>query len=147
MNSFHKRILTAIGATALACSILPLAASAQGAPSYAQPGTETITGTIAAVNGKYNIAVHDQRGFVDNVTLHDGTIINPTGLTLAPGESVMIEGVAEGPTFVANEINTPYTSYAAYPYGVYPGYYPYPVYGPTVGIGLHFGGGFGFRRR
>jgi hypothetical protein len=77
------------------------------------------------------------------VSLHDGTIINPTGLTLAPGEAVTIEGQPAGGTFVANEIDTPYGYAYAYPYPVYRAY-PYPVYG----FGVHVGGrgfGFGFR--
>ena len=58
--------------------------------------------------------VRDVRGYVDNVTLHQGTIINPTGLTLAPGMVVSILGYNAGPFFAANEVDTPYT----YTYGV-----------------------------
>lgn len=126
------------------------AAGAQQLPSYAAGNTdETIRGTVAAINGQYSIAVRDERGYVDNVSLHQGTIINPTGLTLAPGESVSILGHADGKTFVANEIDTPYTSLAAVP--VYPAYgypaYGYPAYGygyPAYHVGLRFGRGFGF---
>src|ERR1700722_10290898 len=107
MTNLQKRLLTILSTAALACTLTPLAASAQDAPSYAGGG-ETIHGTIVSIHGKYNISVHDARGFVDNVSLHDGTVINPTGLTLAPGEAVTIEGSAAGGTFVANEIDTPY---------------------------------------
>lgn len=147
MNASRKRLLTVIPAAALALAIAPLAASAQAAPSYAEPGTETIHGTILSVNGKYDISVHDERGFVDNVSLHDGTIINPTGLTLAPNETVTIEGHAAGSTFVADEIDTPYSRYYAYPVP-YPAYPVYPAPGPRIGV--HFGGfgwGLGFRGR
>src|SRR6201996_3796357 len=109
MISLKTRLFTLFSAVALACAIGPLAASAQ-TPSYANPaiaGSETIHGTIASVNGKYNISVRDDRGFIDNVTLHDGTIINPTGLTLAPGQQVTIAGTNAGRTFIANEIDTP----------------------------------------
>jgi len=120
---------------ALAATTLPAAAQTQPVPSYAQPGDTTIRGTIRSVDGKYTITVRDANGYVDNVTLHDGTIINPTGLTLAPGESVTIDGQPNGGTFVANEIDTPYQAYG----------YPYPGYGygyyPTVGFGF----GYGFR--
>lgn len=136
MTSFHNRLIGLLSATALTCAIAPLAAGAQ-VPSYAQPGGETISGVITSINGKYNISVRDNRGYIDNVSLHDGTIINPRGLTLAPGESVTIAGVPQGRTFVANEIDTPYV---AYPYG-----YPHPA---DVGVGLRVGGpgfGFGFR--
>ena len=142
MNLMRKTLLSIAATATLACSLAPLAASAQ-TPSYARPGDETIRGTVASINGKYNISVHDERGYIDDVTLRDGTIINPTGLTLAPGQSVTIAGVARGSTFLANEIDTPYTSYAAYgyPYPVYP-YYGYG-YGPAVRVGI----GFGFRGR
>jgi hypothetical protein len=151
MTSLKKRLFTLFSAIALAGAIGPLAASAE-TPSYARPaiaGTDTIRGTIASVNGKYNISVRDERGFIDNVTLHDGTIINPTGLTLAPGQAVTIDGIASGPTLIANEINTPYVYYA---YDGYPwGYYPGPVFGVGFGFGDrgHFGfhgGGFHGRR-
>ncbi len=142
MISLKNRLLTVLSATALACSIAPLAAGAQ-VPSYSQAGPETIQGTIVSINGKYNISVNDARGYVDNVSLHDGTIINPTGLTLAPGEPVTITGTPSGSTFVADQINTPYRSYAY----AYPAYPAYPVY-PAVGIGIRLGGpGWGFRGR
>jgi ketosteroid isomerase-like protein len=67
--------------------------SRRPSPSYAS-GTsdETIRGTVAAINGPYNISVRDERGFVDNVNVHQGAIINPTGLSPAPGLSVTILG-------------------------------------------------------
>jgi hypothetical protein len=125
-----------LAAAALAGSLAPLAAGAQ-VPSYARSGPDTISGTIASIDGKYAISVRDDRGYIDNVSLHDGTIINPTGLTLAPGELVTIEGRPAGNTFVADEIDTPYRSYG----------YRYPVY-PAYRFGVRFGGpgyGFGFR--
>jgi hypothetical protein len=143
MTSLKKRLLTLFSAAAFACTIGPLAASAE-TPSYANPavaGTDTIRGTIASVNGKYNISVRDERGFIDDVTLHDGTIINPTGLTLAPGQAVTIDGTANGATLIANEIDTPY-SYYAYPYAGYSYGYPGPVFG--VGFGFRDRGHFGF---
>lgn len=121
---------------ALAATSLPAAAQTQPVPSYAQPGDTTIHGVVRSVDGKYTITVRDANGYVDNVTLHDGTVINPTGLTLAPGESVTIAGQANGGTFMANEIDTPYLAYG--PYG-YPAY-PYPAYGyyPAVAFGFGF---------
>lgn len=123
------------GAAALA---VPPAAFAQPAPaappppapSYARPvatnGEETIQGRIASIDGKYRIELRDDRGFVDNVELHQGTVINPTGLQLQPGMTVTILGYNRGPLFAANEIDTPYLSYGAVP--VYPPY--------SVGIGF-----------
>lgn len=125
------------------------AAGAQPAklPSYAS-GEEVIRGRIAFIDGKYHLRVRDDRGFVDNVTLHDGTVINPTGLRLSPGQSVTIMGHNGGKSFAANEIDTPYANYGypayaypPYPYGYYP--YPYPPY-PAFGFGFR-DRGFGFR--
>jgi hypothetical protein len=141
-----KTLLAAAFAGAISLfSMLP--AAAQSVPSYASAHTdETIQGTIASVDGPYAISVRDSRGFVDSVTLHQGTIINPTGLTLAAGQSVTILGQNAGSTFSANQIDTPYTNLALVP--VYPGYYGYPYrgfgYGPTYSLGLRFGRGFGF---
>jgi hypothetical protein len=136
---------TAITAATLAGAIGLLSAApaaAQPVPSYASGSSdETIHGTVAAVNGRYSITVRDARGFLDNVTLHRGTIINPTGLSLAPGQAVTILGRNEGSTFAANEIDTPYALYPAYGYYGYP--YPYG-FGPVYRVGLRFGRGFGF---
>jgi hypothetical protein len=123
----------------------PLAANAQiapdGGPSYAQEdaaygGEAQIHGRILNFDGGYNLAVKDEKGYVDNVQLHQGTIINPTGLTLAPGMIVSIMGYNAGPYFAANQIDTPYTFYAGYPY--YAGH-PWNYYGPSVSLGFFFG--------
>jgi hypothetical protein len=122
----------------------PLAANAQIAPpndpSYASGpvdgGDANIHGRILNFDGGYNLQVRDEKGYVDNVQLHQGTIINPTGLTLAPGMIVSIMGYNAGPVFDANEIDTPYTFYAGEPfYAGHPWYY----YGPTVSLGFFFG--------
>jgi hypothetical protein len=138
-----KALFTAaVAGTIGLVSMLP--AAAQTTPSYATGSSdERIQGTIAAVNGAYDISVRDSRGFLDNVTLHQGTIINPTGLTLAPGQSVTIVGNNVGNALSANEIDTPYTNLALVP--AYPGYYGYPYpYGYDYGVRLRFGRGFGF---
>jgi hypothetical protein len=157
------RILAAL--TALV-AVAPLGALGQTTapdgppPTYAAPPPtysstdEVIHGRVSSFDGNYNLQVSDERGFIDNVQLRQGTVINPTGIRLAPGMQVTIHGVNSGSVFAANEIDTPYQSYGAvpvYPYGpyAYP-VYPYPVYGypyPTFSLGLRFGGGFrgGFR--
>ncbi len=121
----------------------PLAAVAQIAPSYSDsdqgPGGNEdaqIHGRILSFDGGYNVQVKDEKGYVDNVQLHQGTIINPTGLTLAPGMVVSIMGYNAGSYFAANQIDTPYTFYAGYPY--YAGH-PWTYYGPTVSLGFFFG--------
>jgi hypothetical protein len=102
------------------------------------PQDEQIHGRIATFDGGYSLTVNDERGFVDNVQLHDGTIINPTGLTLAPGMVVSILGYNAGPYFVANEVDTPYTYYGGVPYY---GGHPWWFYGPTISLGFFFGNG------
>jgi hypothetical protein len=150
-----RSITSPLAAVALAFAglVLPTIASAQDLPSYAQPlHDETIQGRIVSINGTFNISVRDERGFIDNVELHQGTIINPTGLTLETGMTVTIVGVNSGSAFEANEIDTPYHYYGALPEPVYlgPGYW-YPGfgygYGPSFSLGLVVGNGFSFEHR
>jgi uncharacterized membrane protein YgcG len=121
----------------------PLAANAQIAPdgpSYAADsaygGDAQIHGRILSFDGAYSVQVRDEQGYVDNVQLHQGTIINPTGLTLQPGMVVSILGYNAGSYFAANEIDTPYTYSAGYPY--YAGH-PWNYYGPGISLGFFFG--------
>jgi hypothetical protein len=117
--------------------LAPLAAHAQQAPappaspSYARRsavnGEEKITGKISSIDSKYRLQVRDDRGFMDRVELHQGTVINPRGLQLQPGMAVTIFGYNRGSVFGANEIDTPYLSYNAAPRS------------PNVAIGLGFG--------
>lgn len=153
MVSLTKTLASAALAPAFAialasAAVAPAAAqSPQGLPSYAIPGDTTIHGTVRTIDDQYHITVRDANGYVDHVTLHDGTIINPRGLKLSPGQTVTILGQPNGGTFAANEIDTPYSrygyAYPAYPYP-YP-VYPYPAYGyyPAFGFGFHTPG-FGF---
>lgn len=118
--------------------------SAPAPPSYARPSygsdEETVRGRIASFDGAYTLQVRDDRGFIDNVRLQQGTVINPTGIRLAPGMSVTIYGVNSGAYLTANEIDTPYDAYGAvpmypvYPYPVYA--YPYPYSSFSLGIGF-----------
>ena len=114
----------------------------QPLPSYAKPGytttEQTIHGRVTVVNGTY-MEIADSNGYIDRVQLHQGTIINPTGIRLAPGMSVTIMGHNQGHVFLANEIDTPYQYEGPYAYGPYP-YYPYPYYGPNFSLGIGFGG-------
>jgi len=136
-----KFVLAALAAAML---VTPGIAQAQGVPSYARGGgDESIHGRIRSFDGGYNLTVRDDRGFVDNVTLHQGTIINPTGLTLQPGMVVSISGYNSGSSFAANEIDTPYT----YAYGVpYFAGRPWNYYGPSVDLGFYFGNRGWYRR-
>jgi hypothetical protein len=156
----HLRLFAAL--LVLATAAAPAAAFAQTtAPDAAPPATipsygtadEAIHGRVSSFDGGYNLQVRDDRGFVDNVQLKPGTVINPTGIRLAPGMAVTIYGVNRGPVFAASEIDTPYQSYDAMygpvPLGPYP-YYPYPAYAyPVYGYpyGPNFSIGVGFGRR
>lgn len=149
---------------AVALSSALFAAPALAQPSYAQPPSyavkmDTIHGRIVSFDGRFALTVRDDRGYVDNVTLHEGTVINPRGLRLAPGMSVTVVGRLGGASLLAYEIDTRYHEDSGYygpasyapPYGYYaPGYPAYPVYYPyeccygpydSVGIGFHFGSG------
>jgi hypothetical protein len=126
-------------AIAAAIIAVPAAAPAQGEPSYSQPAQsadEQIRGRVASFDGAYALSVRDERGFIDNVQLHQGTIINPTGLTLAPGMIVSVIGYNNGPYLSANEIDTPYQYAGGVPY--YAGH-PWDYYGPTIGLSFFFG--------
>lgn len=121
---------------------VPLVASAQ-VPSYADPGDNgggsgdaQIRGRILSFDGAYSVQVRDDKGYVDNVQLHPGTIINPTGITLSSGMVVSVLGYNQGPSFAANEVDTPYTYYGGTPY--YLGH-PWNYYGPTIGLSFFFG--------
>jgi hypothetical protein len=140
-NIFSKRLL---GAAILSAALItPAIASAQDfAPAGGQD--QQIQGTVASIDGTWNITVADANGYADNVALHQGTIINPTGLTLEPGMNVTIDGYADGPTFDANEIDTPYQYSGPAPVAVYygPGSW-YPGYaagwGPSFSLVFNTG--------
>jgi len=111
-----------------------------------------IRGRVSSFDGAYSLVVRDEQGYLDNVQLHQGTIINPTGITLAPGMIVSIIGYNADTSIGANEIDTPYTIYGGTPF--YQGQ-PWTYYGPTVMIGFfftspgwwhgaYFGGGYRF---
>jgi hypothetical protein len=117
----------------------PLGARAQAVPSYGQAAGSPdahVHGRILTFDGAYALQVRDDKGYVDDVRLHQGTIINPRGLTLAPGMIVSVLGYNAGSYFAANEVDTPYTFYAGRPY-----YYGHPwyYYGPSVSLGFFFG--------
>ena len=90
----------------LAC-ILTGPADAQEVPSYAQPlGDARLSGTVVRfAAGSYDLGLLDDRGFVDRILLHQGTIIVPIGIDLAPGMRISVVGRNAGASFVANEID------------------------------------------
>ena len=116
-SNITKRLLGAVMAAAL---ITPGIAMAQDV-SYADGGSQQIQGTVSSIDGTWNLTVDDSNGYTDNIALHQGTIINPTGLTLEPGMSVTIDGYADGQSFDAMEIDTPYQYDGPAPTAVYYG--------------------------
>jgi hypothetical protein len=146
----HSNVSPLLLAAALAIAGLasPLTAQTQDLPSYARPGigsnAQLIRGRIQSIDETFHMTVLDERGFVDSVQLHAGTIINPTGLTLAPGMNVTITGNGSGSSFDAFEIDAQYAYAGSYPAPVYygPGWW-YPGfgygYGPAFSLGLVFG--------
>jgi hypothetical protein len=144
VTSAKAALVAALAVAACGLSTGHAAAQSANLPSYAS-GEESIRGRISSIDGKYSLKLRDDRGFIDAVRLHDGTIINPTGLRLSPGQSVTIHGYNSGNTFNANEVDTGYAVYGlpAAPYPVYGLGYPYGPY-PAFGLGIRYGG-FGFR--
>jgi hypothetical protein len=139
-NTLTPRLLGA--AIAAAALITPALASAQDVPSYASAdATQQIQGTVSSINGTWNITVADANGYSDSVELHQGTIINPTGLTLEAGMNVTIDGYPDGPNFDAVEIDTPYQYQGPPPVAVYYGpgaWYPGYAYGWGPSFSLFF---------
>ncbi|MBV8643549.1 MAG: hypothetical protein JO225_06500 [Candidatus Eremiobacteraeota bacterium] len=140
-------ILSGLAAAAvmLTVCVAPAPAPAQDLPSYARPeqrnAYETIHGRIVSVLGPFHITVEDDRGFVDDVVLRHGTVINPRGLRLAAGMTVTIVGFNAGASFEADEIDTPYDYSGDAPPAMYYGdgwYYPGYAYGygPAWTLGL-----------
>lgn len=84
-------------------------AAAQSAPSFGHPlGNQTLEGVIVRyAQGTYELGLRDDNGFLDNVRLHDKTIIFPIGITLQLGMRVQILGFNQGSAFTANEIDGP----------------------------------------
>ena len=66
-------------------------------PSYAAASKDqAVRGIVASYDGKYVLQVRDRAGYLDNVRLHQGTIINPTGLPLQNGMRVVVFGYNAG---------------------------------------------------
>jgi hypothetical protein len=97
-----KRLISS--AAVLAVLVLPVAAYADAPSAVGASGGQTINGVISAVDGEHRLTLRVGRGLEDSVTLHRGTIINPTGLQLEPGMKVAIAGRADGNTFDAEKI-------------------------------------------
>src|SRR5260370_11613278 len=82
----------------VAALVLPAAARADPQPHATSVATEMVGGVVASIDGKFSLTVRDNRGSVDRVMLHRGTIINPTGSQLEPGPPGTINGHRDGRT-------------------------------------------------
>jgi len=128
------------------------AAGADPLPSYAASDeTIQIQGFVSSISGR-DVTLRDERGFLDHVVLHDGTVINPTGMEIASGQALTIHGHVDGNVFDASEIDADANSYASAPYAVdtyVPYFDPYYGYGYGYGYAPYFGTSvfFGFDDR
>ena len=77
-------------------------------PGAGQDG-HTLCALVSSIDGKYGLTVRDERGALESVTLHQGTIIDPTGFELKAGTPVYIVGSIVRGTFDADRIETPLT--------------------------------------
>ena len=98
---------TLAGALAGLLLAMPLPAPCRDVSSN-QAVDGRIDGRVTGFHGGYALSVVDANGKLESILLHQGTIINPNGLTLAPGMLVRITGYPAGKSFAANEIDTPY---------------------------------------
>ena len=142
MNNI-KHLLTLGAALAASALISPAIASAQDM-AFDNGSPQQIQGTVSSIDGTWNITVDDSSGYSDNIALHQGTIINPTGLTLEPGMNVTIDGYSDGSSFDATEIDTPYSYNGPAPVAVYYGAGAwYPGYaegwGPSFTLAFNIG--------
>ncbi len=73
-------------------------------PGGAGEDGHTLCAVVRSIGSKYGLIVRDERGALQSVTLHQGTIIDPTGFGLKPGTPVYIVGSVVGGTFDADRI-------------------------------------------
>jgi hypothetical protein len=76
-------------------------------PRGAGEDGHTLCGVVMSIDRKYGLTVRDERGALESVTLHQGTIIDPTGFELKPGTPVYVVGSIDGGTFDAYRIEAP----------------------------------------
>jgi hypothetical protein len=76
-------------------------------PRGAGEDGHTLCGVVTSIDRKYGLTVRDERGALVSVTLHQGTIIDPTGFELKPGTPVYVVGSIDGGTFDAYRIEAP----------------------------------------
>jgi hypothetical protein len=76
-------------------------------PPGAGEDGHTLCAVVTSIDSKYGLTVRDERGALKSVTLHQGTIIDPTGFELKPGTPVYVVGSIAGGTFDADRIEAP----------------------------------------
>lgn len=120
-----KQLLVGGLALAMIMSIVPSLASAQTFPfqfpwnrNNNSASTTSISGTVTSFSG-YNMTLNGGQ----SVSLHQGTVINPTGTTIQPGMNVVISGYPNGGTFNANEVDVNGSGNNGGHYGNNGGYY------------------------
>jgi hypothetical protein len=88
-------------------STRPVTAPNFSTTQYALSREQTVHGVITSLNGKYGLTVKLDNADADSVTMHRGTIINPTGLQLTPGMQVTITGHPDSGSFAVDKIDAP----------------------------------------
>jgi hypothetical protein len=96
-----KPFTSILAASAFVAALASIASADPTSP----PRDQTLHGVITAIQGRYELTVLDDRKDGESVTLHQGTIINPTGLQLRTGMQVTIAGHASRDTFAADKID------------------------------------------
>jgi|ERR1700688_2054138 len=116
-----RRILYLAAVAAIALLAVPPVSSAQPYSPYQYgqyAAQDYITGRVGAFQ-PYNLWLGGNNGL--HVTMHDGTVINPTGTTLQPGMRVRIWGYwNDNGTFEANQIDVGPPGSSVYSYPVQP---------------------------
>jgi hypothetical protein len=91
------------GAGAIASTAAP--AAAQYAPyAYGPYQRQNVVNGIVTYFYQFNMTIQAPSGAIIPVQLHQGTIINPLGLSLAPGMPVTVRGYWANGAFFANRI-------------------------------------------
>jgi hypothetical protein len=113
IKHLRSALALAIAAGTLSFAAATLPAGAQmttygPAPTWAAPYYDTtshvLTGTIvAAAPYRITVRVGERRRGLP-IDLKNGTVINPVGTRLAPGQSVRIRGYWSQGTFIANRV-------------------------------------------
>ncbi|MGH7662171.1 MAG: hypothetical protein ACRENA_14795 [Vulcanimicrobiaceae bacterium] len=98
----RSHFFVAMGLGTLACAAAPAVALADWDDRWHRPDVHQLSGVVSRFGG-FDMTVRVE-GSPLPVRLHQGTIINPTGLTLKPGMRVRVFGFWNDGRFQAERI-------------------------------------------